>query len=47
VLLAGAQYVPVDAETRQSRSLVFDEAEVAALVSADLVIEVRTRGAGA
>ena len=48
VLLAGAAYVPVDADDPDSRArLVFDEAEVAALVSADLVIEVRTQGAPA
>ena len=48
VLLAGAAYVPVDADDPDVRArLVFDEAEVAALVSADLVIEVRTQGAPA
>ena len=46
VLLAGASYVPVDADDPDSRArLVFDEADVAALVGADLVIEVRTPGA--
>ena len=46
VLLAGAAYVPVDADDPDTRArLVFDEAGVAALVGADLVIEVRTPGA--
>jgi non-ribosomal peptide synthetase-like protein len=41
VLLAGAAYVPVDADDPDSRArLVFEEAAVAALVGADLVIEV-------
>ena len=45
VLLAGASYVPVDADDPDSRArLVFDEAGVAALIGADLVIEVRTAG---
>src|SRR6478736_499495 len=48
VLLAGAAYVPVDADDPDTRArLVFDEAGVAALVGADLVIEVRTQGAPA
>ncbi len=46
VLIAGAAYVPVDADDPDKRArLVFDEAGVAALVGADLVIEVRTPGA--
>ena len=45
VLLAGASYVPVDADDPDSRArLVFDEAGVAALIGPDLVIEVRTAG---
>jgi amino acid adenylation domain-containing protein len=45
VLLAGASYVPVDADDPDSRArLVFDEAGVAALVSADLVVDVRAPG---
>ena len=39
VLLAGAAYVPVDADDPDERArLVFDEAEVAAIVGNDLVV---------
>jgi non-ribosomal peptide synthetase-like protein len=45
VLLAGAAYVPVDADDPDERArLVFTEADVDALVAADLVIEPRGPG---
>ncbi|GEP35933.1 amino acid adenylation protein [Nocardioides szechwanensis] len=46
VLLAGAAYVPVDADDPDERArLVFDEAGVSAVVGNDLVIAVRRSGA--
>jgi non-ribosomal peptide synthetase-like protein len=46
VLLAGAAYVPVDADDPDERAaLVFEQAAVAALVGSDLVVEVRDPGA--
>ncbi|MEO7060354.1 MAG: amino acid adenylation domain-containing protein, partial [Lapillicoccus sp.] len=45
VLVAGAAYVPVDADDPDDRArLVFTEADVAAVLGADLVIEPRLRG---
>ncbi|WP_370247429.1 Pls/PosA family non-ribosomal peptide synthetase [Nocardioides sp.] len=47
VLLAGAAYVPVDFEDPDERArLVFDEADVAAVVGADLVVAVRPGALG-
>ena len=46
VLLAGAAYVPVDADDPEERAtLVFGEADVAAVVGDDLVVDVRRPGA--
>ena len=45
ILLAGAAYVPVDADDPDARArLVFDEAEVAAVIGNDLAIGVRRHG---
>lgn len=45
ILLAGAAYVPVDADDPEERArLVFGEADVAAVVGNDLVVEVRRHG---
>ena len=47
ILLAGAAYVPVDHDDPDQRAaLVFEQAEVAALVGSDLVIEVRDARGG-
>ena len=45
VLLAGAAYVPVDADDPDERArLVFGEAAVAAVIGADLAVEAREPG---
>src|SRR6478752_1582974 len=46
ILAAGAAYVPVDADDPDERArLVFDEADVAAVVGADLAVAARRTGA--